>query len=624
MAATANFTSKISLDDSQFSAGMRRVRSNSTTGMRAVGTSMDRAAAKMRRVGAAMAVMGAKLKRIGMIAGTITFAAAIAGAAAFAKGLKGAIDVGGKLSDLSSRTGIAVKHLVVLEQAFKDNGIAGEKVGAIINKMQKGISDFSAGLSTQVRAFDRLGISYDQIEGKNPIEQFKMIQTALVKIKDPTIRAATAMEIFGRAGGELQALFADTGALDKAAVTIGSQADLLDKNAQTFDRISDLLANAGTKLQGFFVGAASEFAPELLSKLEQINELDFTEFGQKIANAFNAEEMSNIMSTGLTYAASLFGDALIKSVTGAALLFANLFSEEGKAAMAALFQTAAGMKKIEWQETPESAARTKEERLQRVAQGLSPREYKQVDVGLQDANKKIAAFIKTSVDKIGQNSSDLGDVTGSAAAKADFMAAVNGTNLKTGSKPDEESSKNTPWALLTPEQKAARSAKAAKAAKDDPSKMPVALNEPIPADQIGNAPAINGDLTPATMNSGKGGGSFMSTILKNAMSAMANSPVMDHMKKAQDARNGGFSGLAGLYTMQAEKASGGQIGMGSGSVFNNDRKRLGIKSGLQTGGLGATRKVGKEKEQEEKQLEPLESIAENTAEATRLMSEALK
>ena len=438
MAATANFTSKISLDDSQFSAGMRRVRSNSTTGMRAVGTSMDRAAAKMRRVGAAMAVMGAKLKRIGMIAGTITFAAAIAGAAAFAKGLKGAIDVGGKLSDLSSRTGIAVKHLVVLEQAFKDNGIAGEKVGAIINKMQKGISDFSAGLSTQVRAFDRLGISYDQIEGKNPIEQFKMIQTALVKIKDPTIRAATAMEIFGRAGGELQALFADTGALDKAAVTIGSQADLLDKNAQTFDRISDLLANAGTKLQGFFVGAASEFAPELLSKLEQINELDFTEFGQKIANAFNAEEMSNIMSTGLTYAASLFGDALIKSVTGAALLFANLFSEEGKAAMAALFQTAAGMKKIEWQETPESAARTKEERLQRVAQGLSPREYKQVDVGLQDANKKIAAFIKTSVDKIGQNSSDLGDVTGSAAAKADFMAAVNGTNLKTGSKPDEE------------------------------------------------------------------------------------------------------------------------------------------------------------------------------------------
>ena len=123
MAATANFTSKISLDDSQFSAGMRRVRSNSTTGMRAVGTSMDRAAAKMRRVGAAMAVMGAKLKRIGMIAGTITFAAAIAGAAAFAKGLKGAIDVGGKLSDLSSRTGIAVKHLVVLEQAFKDNGL---------------------------------------------------------------------------------------------------------------------------------------------------------------------------------------------------------------------------------------------------------------------------------------------------------------------------------------------------------------------------------------------------------------------------------------------------------------------------------------------------------------------
>ena len=49
----------------------------------------------------------------------------------------------------------------------------------------------------------------------------------------------------------------------------------------------------------------------------------------------------------------------------------------------------------------------------------------------------------------------------------------------------------------------------------------------------------------------------------------------------------GFSGLTGLYQMQLQKSQG--MAVGSQGAFAKDRSRLGVASGLQTGGLGAKR-----------------------------------
>lgn len=318
-----NLKGKVSLDSTEFQAGLRRVKLASAATAKTIGNSF-------RQIGGSLQKITASLAKFAAIAATVTFAAATAGAVKLGRELRKAFDVGGALSDLSSRTGIAVKELVILEQAFEDNGISADKVGAIINKMQKGISDFGAGLSTQVRAFERLGITYDDIRNKSPLQQFQMLQNSLAKIPDPTLRAATAMDIFGRSGGELQALFNDAGAIGKAAQTIGTQADILDKNAQTFDRISDLLNSAGKKLQGFFVGIASVAAPKILEVLEKFNTLDLAQLGQNIASNLNMENALEVIKAAFKVAAAFLGNAVLEALARATVAFGELWAKMSK------------------------------------------------------------------------------------------------------------------------------------------------------------------------------------------------------------------------------------------------------------------------------------------------------
>jgi hypothetical protein len=266
------------------------------------------------------------MKNFALIAGALTFGAAIAGAYKLGRALKDAFDTGGALSDLSSRTGITVKELVILEQAFKDNGIAAEKVGPIINKMQKGIVDFKAGLSTQVRAFERLGIAFEDIQHKTPIEQFQMIQDALNGIQDQTLKAGTAMEIFGRSGGELQALFDDTGAIQKATVFVGSAADILEKNAAKFDRISDLLNSASVKFQGIILALAEVAAPKLLAALESFAKMDFAGIGQRFLAGLDIDGAKTLLLSAAKVVAAFLGNKMIEAIRLSAQLFEVAFN----------------------------------------------------------------------------------------------------------------------------------------------------------------------------------------------------------------------------------------------------------------------------------------------------------
>lgn len=285
-------------------------------------------------------------KAKGMLGGLAKFAkgAAIggmlAGAAASAValvkgfgGLRDAIDLGGDLSDLASQTGIAVGELVILQRALRDNGASAEDAGPLINKMQKGIVDLGAGLSTQVRAFDRLGLSYDEISAKSPGQQFELIQKRIAAMENPTQRAGTAMEVFGRSGAKLLAMFDDGDAMDKARVSLGGQAEILEKNAATFDRSSDLMKGMGDKFTGFFVGMAPFINSLLLPVLEKINTIDLAGYGAAVGRffamfgeAFKQGAIPSMIKDGLLIAGKGFINFLVKGFRG---LIAGLISGLG-------------------------------------------------------------------------------------------------------------------------------------------------------------------------------------------------------------------------------------------------------------------------------------------------------
>jgi hypothetical protein len=294
----ATVSTKLTLDTSGFNRGIK---------------SAENGMAKFKAA-AGPAVLG------GVAAG---FAAAAAAAAGLAVGIKGALDLAGALSDLSSRTGVAAGELRILQEAFARNGLSAEKVGPSINKMQRALVEAGDGTGPAAEAFKMLGISVDGLRGMDASSQFAAIGQAINALPDPAARAAAAMQLFGRSGGEMLTLFANSGAMAEAARSVGDQADILTRNANLFDQASDILGSVATKMQGFFVGVADTLVPALMPLLEAADGIDLSGLGQDLGNAIafgltviTSGNLGNILSAQLKLSGAQFINLLVQGISG--------------------------------------------------------------------------------------------------------------------------------------------------------------------------------------------------------------------------------------------------------------------------------------------------------------------
>lgn len=258
-------------------------------------------------------------------------AGAIAAGAAVAVGVKSVLDLGGQLSDLSARTGIAADQLMVMGQAFKNNGLSIESVGPAINRLQKALAGANEDGDATASIFDRLGLNMAALSAASPDAQFRAVGSAIAALADPAERTAAAMAIFGKSGGELQALFNSPDALGQAASEVGAQAQIMDRNAALFDDISDKLNLASLKMQGFFVGIADQVAPVLQPLLDWFASQDLAAqgqaFGKTIAATIQMLSDGTIwkaMGLGLQLAGAEFINLLISGINAAIDLLSNV------------------------------------------------------------------------------------------------------------------------------------------------------------------------------------------------------------------------------------------------------------------------------------------------------------
>jgi len=267
---------------------------------------------------------------------------------------KQALDVGGQLNDLSANTGVAVGDLVVLQQEFANAGKTAEDVGPVLSKMAKTLHGDSAADTVA-----KLGLNLEELKKQTPAEQFRALGTAINSVRDPSQRAAISMELFGRSGSELLSLFSSNGFGD-AAQQVGSQAQLLARDAALFDDVSDKLALTGVKVRGFWVGLADKVAPVLKPLLDRFANLDFASWGQQVGDivafivqAFADGKVTDILFTSAKIAfanavnflagtlmavAQALWQALVESIKNAITLFqivttADFWVGMGKAIM---------------------------------------------------------------------------------------------------------------------------------------------------------------------------------------------------------------------------------------------------------------------------------------------------
>jgi hypothetical protein len=168
--------------------------------------------------------------------------------------------MGDQLAKMSARTGISVESMSELGYAAEQSGADLATLEGGVRKMQKFLVDAAQGSSTAQQTLTRLGLSLADLGSLSPEQQFKLLAERLSQIQDPAIRAATAMEVFGKTGTSLLPLMQDgakgIAALRQQARDLGLVISTEDaKAAETFgDTLDDLWKVI--KSGAFAIGAA--------------------------------------------------------------------------------------------------------------------------------------------------------------------------------------------------------------------------------------------------------------------------------------------------------------------------------------------------------------------------------
>lgn len=311
----------LSLDSSKFTAGINAALSSLSGMASSVGGIAARASGALAAIGAPLSV------------------------GAFAYGIKSALDFGGTVSDMSARTGIAVKDLVILGQAFQNAGMAADGVGPAINRMQKALTGVNEQGEPTNKTFEKLGIDLEKLRGLDPGAQFETVSKAISGLSSPAEQAAAAIGIFGKSGGEMLALFKDAGAIETATNQVGAQAALLQKNATVMDSVSDAFNAVKSTLRGFFVGVIDPLLPLLKQVADWLNGLGDKavevgrSLGAQLAAAFNilrngfqqgklGELAGLALKIGFGEAVNYIAGGLRSALLGLASIITNLFSQD--------------------------------------------------------------------------------------------------------------------------------------------------------------------------------------------------------------------------------------------------------------------------------------------------------
>lgn len=206
----------------------------------------------------------------------VALTATFGGMYAVVNSFKAALDMGGRLNDLASATGESAGNLSILERAFANAGVGAERVGATISKVQKFVGDLGRGLPTAKDAAKALGVSFEELSGKTPLEQMRLLASGLNRIQDAGVAADASMLVFGtRAGGKVTTLLKNfEGEVSNAREELGSLPAILDKTNQSLDELGDKLTNSiGNKLNEFAVGAlaGAQGANDLANALSKVD-----------------------------------------------------------------------------------------------------------------------------------------------------------------------------------------------------------------------------------------------------------------------------------------------------------------------------------------------------------------
>ena len=221
---------------------------------KSLGDSMTKMSGTFKKAGTIMMGVGAALGG-GMVALTAKWAKA-----------------GDEVAKMSKRTGWAVESLSELRHVAEISGTELSAFEKGTRKLSMAIIDAAEGGQTYEDALNRIGLSGQALMGIPIEEQFWTVANALAGVEDETVKAASAMELFGRTGTQLFPMLEEgqegIAKLRQEAHDLGIVFD--EESAKKAEEFQDAMARLKSSMAGVGAEIASVLAPEITKFVDKV------------------------------------------------------------------------------------------------------------------------------------------------------------------------------------------------------------------------------------------------------------------------------------------------------------------------------------------------------------------
>lgn len=198
---------------------VRAVFEASTSGLTA---GVSKAVASLQRVEKSSRAAAGGVRMLAAFEGAKMFASVASSAVGYVSSLASMGLAQGEIIDqqskLAARLGMSMSEFSGIALAADLSGVSMDNVAAAATKADVAFVKAQQGSDAARAAFERIGLSVEELEGMSPADRFKAISSAISSMPSAAERAAASVALFGKSGTELLPMFAGgAGAIEEAA-----------------------------------------------------------------------------------------------------------------------------------------------------------------------------------------------------------------------------------------------------------------------------------------------------------------------------------------------------------------------------------------------------------------------
>lgn len=164
-----------------------------------------------------------------------------------------ALSFSNEVNDMSEGFGLSIPKVLQFRDAVQTSGGNAEKAGVMIGKMYQKFEEAGRGTESSIAAFEKIGISFKELETLTPEKALQRVTEQISKIEDAAKRATYTKEFFGKGGVGVN--------LESVSEKLKQTTKSYDEHAESIKRVGQFSDNLKTTMDNLKIAMTDLIAP---------------------------------------------------------------------------------------------------------------------------------------------------------------------------------------------------------------------------------------------------------------------------------------------------------------------------------------------------------------------------